>query len=82
MVGWLIPESDFLQSFDDNDGDAIDPPPLTMPIQTQHRTSFSWGIPVPGDEGHVMYVWVDALPNYISVLGYPDDEAGDFSRRS
>ncbi|CAM9596309.1 unnamed protein product [Ascophyllum nodosum] len=46
------------------------------------RTSFSWGIPVPGDEGHVMYVWVDALSNYISVLGYPDDEAGDFSRRA
>lgn len=46
-----------------------------------YRTSFSWGVPVPGDEGHVMYVWVDALSNYISVLGYPDDEEGDFSRR-
>lgn len=32
-----------------------------------------WGIPVPGDEAHVMYVWFDALINYISVLGWPDD---------
>ena len=36
------------------------------------RTTFSWGIPVPGDEKHVMYVWLDALANYISALGYPD----------
>lgn len=39
------------------------------------RTTFSWGIPVPGDEKHVMYVWLDALANYISALGYPDTEA-------
>ena len=44
------------------------------------RTSFKWGIPVPGDESHVMYVWLDALANYITALGYgagPDgtDEA-------
>ncbi len=37
------------------------------------RSSFSWGIPVPGDEEHVMYVWIDALTNYMSALGYPDD---------
>lgn len=37
------------------------------------RTTFSWGIPVPGDERHVIYVWIDALTNYISALGYPDD---------
>lgn len=37
------------------------------------RTSFDWGIPVPGSPGHVMYVWVDALTNYITGLGYPDD---------
>lgn len=37
------------------------------------RTTFSWGVPVPGAEGHVMYVWVDALTNYISALGGPDD---------
>ncbi|MDB5686426.1 MAG: methionyl-tRNA synthetase [Rhizorhabdus sp.] len=36
------------------------------------RTSFDWGVPVPGSLGHVMYVWVDALTNYITGLGYPD----------
>ena len=36
------------------------------------RTSFDWGVPVPGDGGHVMYVWLDALTNYITGLGYPD----------
>ena len=36
------------------------------------RTSFSWGVPVPDAEGHVIYVWVDALTNYISALGGPD----------
>ncbi|MEZ4446506.1 MAG: methionine--tRNA ligase [Polyangiaceae bacterium] len=38
------------------------------------RTSFNWGVPVPGDEDHVMYVWLDALTNYISALGGPADE--------
>ncbi|WP_213981551.1 methionine--tRNA ligase [Sphingomonas sp. dw_22] len=37
------------------------------------RTSFDWGVPVPGSPGHVMYVWVDALTNYITGAGYPDD---------
>jgi methionyl-tRNA synthetase len=37
------------------------------------RTSFSWGIPVPGDESHVMYVWLDALVNYLTAVGYPDE---------
>ena len=37
------------------------------------RTSFDWGVKVPGAEGHVMYVWVDALTNYLTGLGYPDD---------
>jgi methionyl-tRNA synthetase len=36
------------------------------------RTTFAWGIPVPGDPAHVMYVWLDALANYISALGFPD----------
>ncbi|NMJ42409.1 methionine--tRNA ligase [Roseomonas sp. JC162] len=36
------------------------------------RTSFTWGVKVPGDEAHVMYVWVDALTNYITAAGYPD----------
>lgn len=38
------------------------------------RTSFKWGVPVPGDDDHVMYVWIDALANYISAIGYPNDE--------
>lgn len=38
------------------------------------RTAFDWGVPVPGDDNHVMYVWMDALTNYLSVLGYPDRE--------
>jgi methionyl-tRNA synthetase len=42
------------------------------------RTSFDWGVKVPGDDRHVMYVWVDALTNYISALGYPDADAADF----
>jgi len=37
------------------------------------RSSFDWGIPVPIEEGHVVYVWLDALSNYITALGYPDD---------
>ncbi|MDE1917313.1 MAG: methionine--tRNA ligase [Sphingomonadales bacterium] len=36
------------------------------------RTSFDWGVPVPGSPGHVMYVWVDALTNYLTGLGYPE----------
>jgi methionyl-tRNA synthetase len=39
------------------------------------RTSFRWGVPVPGDEAHVMYVWLDALTNYITAAGYPDENA-------
>ncbi len=39
------------------------------------RTSFTWGVKVPGDETHVMYVWVDALTNYITAAGYPDTNA-------
>ncbi|CAN5479979.1 methionine--tRNA ligase [soil metagenome] len=37
------------------------------------RTSFDWGVKVPGSDGHVMYVWVDALTNYLTGAGYPDD---------
>jgi len=37
------------------------------------RTSFDWGVKIPGNEDHVMYVWVDALTNYLTGLGYPDD---------
>ena len=41
------------------------------------RTSFKWGIPVTFDEGHVIYVWIDALSNYITALGYDPDESGE-----
>jgi methionyl-tRNA synthetase len=44
------------------------------------RTTFSWGIPVPGNDQHVLYVWFDALTNYISGLGFPDDEEGHFEK--
>lgn len=40
----------------------------------------SWGIPVPGDESQVMYVWFDALTNYISTLGWPSDAQGNFKQ--
>ena len=39
------------------------------------RTTFDWGVPVPGNDKHVMYVWVDALTNYITGLGFPDTES-------
>lgn len=41
------------------------------------RTSFDWGVPVPGSDGHVMYVWVDALTAYMSAVGFPQTD-GDF----
>ena len=43
------------------------------------RTSFDWGVPVPGSPDHVMYVWVDALTTYMTGVGYPDLD-GDFAR--
>ncbi len=45
--------------------------------QSVSRTSFKWGIPVPGDENHVIYVWMDALINYISAIGYGSDDPAD-----
>jgi len=44
------------------------------------RTTFQWGVPVPGDPAHVMYVWVDALTNYITAVGYPDADSDSFRR--
>jgi methionyl-tRNA synthetase len=43
-----------------------------------HR--LSWGVPVPGDENQVMYVWFDALTDYISTLGWPEDAGGEFKK--
>ena len=42
------------------------------------RTSFTWGVPVDFDPGHVVYVWIDALNNYITALGYENDKYDDF----
>ncbi len=42
------------------------------------KSKMSWGVPVPGDNEHVMYVWFDALTNYISTLGWPEDEHGHY----
>ena len=44
------------------------------------RTSFKWGVPVDFDEGHVVYVWVDALSNYITALGYQNGKYDDFAK--
>ncbi|MEU7991716.1 methionine--tRNA ligase [Rothia amarae] len=44
------------------------------------RTTFDWGVPVPGNEKHVMYVWVDALTNYITGLGFPDTDSELFQK--
>ena len=44
------------------------------------RTTFDWGIPVPDAPGHVMYVWIDALTNYITGVGFPDDNGAQFQK--
>ena len=44
------------------------------------RTTFDWGIPVPGDPKHIMYVWVDALTNYLTGVGFPDEQSPSFKR--
>ncbi len=41
------------------------------------RTSFTWGIPVPGDPKHVIYVWLDALANYMTAIGFGSDDPKD-----
>ena len=44
------------------------------------RTTFDWGVPVPGDPAHVMYVWVDALTNYLTGAGFPNADSASFQR--
>jgi methionyl-tRNA synthetase len=44
------------------------------------RTRLSWGVPVPDAPGHVMYVWIDALTNYLTAVGYPDENSGPFKK--
>lgn len=52
-----------------------DTPDLSI---SRPRKQLSWGVPVPGDDSQVMYVWIDALSNYVTVLGYPDQDISDF----
>ena len=47
---------------------------------SRHISRMDWGVPVPGDAEHVMYVWFDALTNYISTLGWPADVDGNFAK--
>lgn len=47
---------------------------------SREKARMSWGIPVPDDDSQVMYVWFDALTNYISTLGWPEDEEGNFTK--
>jgi len=44
------------------------------------RTTFNWGVPVPRNDKHVMYVWVDALTNYITAVGFPETDSDKFRR--
>lgn len=44
------------------------------------RTTFKWGVPVPDDDAHIMYVWLDALTNYLTAVGYPDETAADYQK--
>jgi methionyl-tRNA synthetase len=44
------------------------------------RTTFNWGVPVPGDDKHVMYVWIDALTNYLTAIGYPDTDSNEYQQ--
>lgn len=46
---------------------------------SRQTNRMDWGVPVPGDDGHVMYVWFDALTNYISTLGWPNEQ-GNFQK--
>ena len=47
---------------------------------SRHKSRLHWGIPVPDDEEHVMYVWLDALTNYLTALGYPNESAEDYQK--
>lgn len=47
---------------------------------SREKARLSWGVPVPDDENQVMYVWFDALTNYISTLGWPNDAEGNFKK--
>ena len=61
-------EKEILKLLDDSPDVSISRP----------KSQLTWGVPVPGDENQVMYVWMDALSNYITVLGYPENDISDF----
>jgi methionyl-tRNA synthetase len=44
------------------------------------RTTFNWGVPVPGDDKHVMYVWIDALCNYLTGVSFPDTDSAEYKK--
>lgn len=44
------------------------------------RTTFKWGVPVPGDDDHIMYVWMDALTNYMTAVGFPDQSSEEYQK--
>ncbi len=43
------------------------------------RTAFKWGVPVPGGDNHIIYVWLDALTNYLTAVGYPQTDSGEYA---
>lgn len=47
---------------------------------SRHKSRLTWGIPVPNEPDHVMYVWLDALTNYITAIGYPDENSMEFKK--
>ncbi|MPZ11055.1 MAG: methionine--tRNA ligase [Kiloniellaceae bacterium] len=77
-----------LQKFYDDNPDFILPPSRRNEVVSFvkgglkdlsiSRTTFSWGIPVPDAPGHIMYVWLDALTNYITAVGFPDEQSESF----
>ena len=76
----LLTETDFLEPrsrVNEMVANFIDPGLEDLCVS---RTSFTWGIPVDFDEGHVVYVWVDALFNYLTALGYQNDRYHDVER--
>lgn len=57
------------------DSDAMQDVSISRPSARVH-----WGIPVPGDAGHTIYVWMDALVNYLTVAGYPEIDSEKFKK--
>lgn len=76
LLAWYDENPDFIQPLTRrNEIVAFIKRGLTDLSISRARSKLDWGIPVPGDDEHVMYVWIDALTNYITALGYPDTNA-------